>query len=208
MPEPLDDSAATSRGPWEGDRETEQERLNPELDQLVSELRVALPGIQVLLAFLLTVPFTTRFHDLSTSARDVYFAAVTLVATSSVLLIAPTVHHRMRFRDGTKEEMIYAANRLALGRRRLPRPRVGRRDVRGRRGRVPGGAARWIGPFVTLLAAGLWFALPLRFRGHPRRPLERTPEQHRRRRPDQGPAVPSQPRRRPARRRHPKEPPR
>ena len=114
MPEPLDDSAATSRGPWEGDRETEQERLNRELDQLVSELRVALPGIQVLLAFLLTVPFTTRFHDLSTSARDVYFAAVTLVATSSVLLIAPTVHHRVRFRDGTKEEMIYAANRLAL----------------------------------------------------------------------------------------------
>ena len=183
MPEPLDDSAATSRGPWEGDRETEMERLNRELDQLVSELRVALPGIQVLLAFLLTVPFTTRFHDLSTSARDVYFAAVTLVATSSVLLIAPTVHHRVRFRDGTKEEMIRSANRLALVGTACLALGLGAAFYVAGEAAFPGGAARWAGPLMTLLAAVLWFALPLRFRGHPRRPLEQPQDQT----PDQTP---------------------
>ena len=187
MPEPLDDSAATSRGPWEGDRETEQERLNRELDQLVSELRVALPGIQVLLAFLLTVPFTTRFHDLSTSARDVYFAAVTLVATSSVLLIAPTVHHRVRFRDGTKEEMIYAANRLALAGTACLALGLGAAMYVAGEAAFPGGAARWVGPFMTLLAAILWFALPLRFRGHPRRPLNQPPEHEPVRSPEEPP---------------------
>ena len=61
-------------------------------------------------ATVLTVPFTQRFGTLDDRARAVYFAAVITAATSSILLIAPTVHHRMRFRKGTKEQMLYVAS--------------------------------------------------------------------------------------------------
>src|SRR5690349_10352145 len=95
--------------------ETDEERINRNLNELLGELRVAIPGVQVLFAFLLTVPFTQRFHQLPDRARDVYFAAVTFVACASILLMAPTVHHRVRFRRGTKEQMIRTANRFAVG---------------------------------------------------------------------------------------------
>lgn len=148
--------------PWSD--ETPQERLNRELDQLLSELRVALPGIQVLLAFLLTVPFTSRFHDLPASARDVYFAATTLVALASILLIAPTVHHRLRFRDGTKAELIHHANRLAVaGTACLTLGLGGALYVAGVAA-FSDSPARWAGPAVTVIAVIVWFVLPFTFR--------------------------------------------
>ena len=149
--------------PWAGE-ESELDRLNRELDQLLSELRVALPGIQVLLAFLLTVPFTDRFHDLATSTKDVYFAAVTLVASASVLLIAPTVHHRLRFRDGIKEEMIQSANRLAVAGMACLGLGLGAAMYVAGEAAFPGSFARWIGVAIVVLAGLLWFVLPFRFR--------------------------------------------
>ncbi|WP_421117949.1 DUF6328 family protein [Aquihabitans daechungensis] len=149
-----------------GSRETEQERLNRELDQLLSELRVALPGIQVLLAFLLTVPFTSRFHDLETSAKDVYFGAVTLVAVASILLIAPTVHHRVRFRDGIKGDMIRRANSLAVAGTACLAAGLGAALYVAGVAAFPDSAARWAGPAVTLLAGVLWFALPFTYRSY------------------------------------------
>ena len=89
-------------------------RIDRELIELLNELRVALPGVQVLLAFLLTVPFTQRFATLDDATRSVYFTAVITAAVASVLLIAPTVHHRMQFRKGSKEQMLHVANALAL----------------------------------------------------------------------------------------------
>lgn len=144
--------------------ETEQERLNRELDQLLSELRVALPGIQVLLAFLLTVPFTDRFHDLPTSARNVYLGAVTLVAVASVLLIAPTVHHRLRFRDGIKHEVIRSANALAVAGTACLALGLGAALYVAGEAAFPGGPARWAGAGIAALAGGLWFVLPFTFR--------------------------------------------
>lgn len=94
--------------------ETHHERVNRELIELLNELRVALPGVQVLFAFLLTMPFTQGFEKISGADRNVYFAAVILTAMSSAFLIAPSAHHRMRFRANVKEAMIKALSAFAL----------------------------------------------------------------------------------------------
>ena len=94
--------------------ETEQERLNRELIELLNELRVALPGVQVLFAFLLTLPFSSGFPKLSELARDVYFAALMATMLSTALLIAPSAYHRFLFRQKDKEKLIATSNRLVI----------------------------------------------------------------------------------------------
>jgi hypothetical protein len=94
--------------------ETERQRRNRELIELLNELRIALPGVQVLFAFLLTVPFTRGYPQLSRAARDVYFTAFILTALATALLIAPSSYHRLRFRHGDKEHMLFLANKLAI----------------------------------------------------------------------------------------------
>ena len=86
--------------------ETEEQRLDRELIELLNELRVALPGVQVLFAFLLTVPFSQRFGTLGADDRRTYFIAVLLTALSTAFLIAPSAHHRMRFRDRAKAAIV------------------------------------------------------------------------------------------------------
>src|SRR5438445_13351557 len=86
----------------DGRRETELERYDRNLNELLSELRVALPGVQVLFAFLLVAPFNQRFGTVSTFERDVYLAALLITLLSSILLIAPPVFHRLQFRPGEK----------------------------------------------------------------------------------------------------------
>ena len=73
-----------------------------------------LPGVQVLLAFLLTVPFTNRFVTLSDGERGVYFAAVGLTSLAIVLLMTPGVQHRLRFREHDKEALLESSNRLLI----------------------------------------------------------------------------------------------
>lgn len=144
--------------------ETEHERINRELDQLLSELRVALPGVQVLLAFLLTVPFSDRFDTVSGESSVLFVAAITLTALASILLISPFVHHRLRFREGTKEEMIRTGNRLGLAGASCLGLAIGCAVyVVGDAG-FPDSPARWIGPVLVLVATLTWFVLPLRFR--------------------------------------------
>jgi hypothetical protein len=94
--------------------ETAKERRDRELIELLNELRVALPGVQVLFAFLLTLPFTNRFSALTTFDRAIYFGALLLCALASAFLIAPSAHHRLRFREGSKEELLQLANRMAI----------------------------------------------------------------------------------------------
>lgn len=97
--------------------ETKKERIDRELVELLNELRVALPGVQVLFAFLLTVPFSQGFTKMTGSQKGVYAAAILLAAAATALLIAPSSHHRLRFRSGArdKEEMVETSNRLAIG---------------------------------------------------------------------------------------------
>ena len=94
--------------------ETHEERVNRELIELLNELRVALPGVQVLFAFLLTVPFTNRFRTVTELQQDAYMAALLCTVGGSVFLIAPTAFHRIRFRDRDKESLLLISNRFAI----------------------------------------------------------------------------------------------
>jgi hypothetical protein len=94
--------------------ETERERLNRNLDQLLQELRVALPGVQVLFAFLLAVPFATRFDRVDQFERVVFFVALLFAALSLVLLMAPSIQHRILFRHDQKHYLVHAGTALAI----------------------------------------------------------------------------------------------
>ena len=100
--------------PHDDHRETPKERVDRNLLELTSELRVALPGVQVLFAFLLVVPFNGRFVEVSPFQEKVYLATLLLTAVSSALLIAPSVHHRLAFRKQRKERIVMIGNRLAI----------------------------------------------------------------------------------------------
>jgi Kef-type K+ transport system membrane component KefB len=94
--------------------ESEEERRNRELIELLNELRVALPGVQVLFAFLLAVPFANGFPKLGKLDRDIFFAAFISTALSTVALIAPSSDHRLRWRQHDKERMLVVSNVLTI----------------------------------------------------------------------------------------------
>ena len=97
-----------------GRDESEAERLDRNLAELLQELRVALPGVQVLFAFLLAVPFQQNFTEITPFQEKTYFATLIFTAVSAALLIAPTSYHRITFRLQRKEELVQIANRLAI----------------------------------------------------------------------------------------------
>src|SRR3954464_10811895 len=97
-----------------GRRETELERCDRNLVELLQEVRVAQTGVQIMFAFLLTVPFTARFPALSTFQEILYFAILMSAGAAALLLIAPTSYHRILFRLGDKEHLVRAANRLTI----------------------------------------------------------------------------------------------
>jgi hypothetical protein len=115
----------------------QQKKLDRELIELLNELRVALPGVQVLFAFLLTVPFSQRFTTITPTQVRVYFASVLATAAATAFLIAPTAYHRLHFRERSKDEMMVTSNRDGCRSGRvLDHRRTLRRDVdRGRDGR-------------------------------------------------------------------------
>ena len=98
----------------DGNDESKDEQLNRELIELLNELRVALPGVQVLFAFLLTLPFTGKFAELSSLERDVYYATLLSTVATSAVLITPTAFHRIRFRRSDKEWLLRLSNRMAI----------------------------------------------------------------------------------------------
>jgi hypothetical protein len=97
-----------------GREETDQERLDRNVSELLQELRVALPGVQVLFAFLLAVPFAQGFTDITEFQKDVFFATLVFTAISAALLIAPSAYHRITFRYQQKERLVVLANRFAI----------------------------------------------------------------------------------------------
>jgi uncharacterized protein DUF6328 len=94
--------------------ESKSERIDRELIELLNELRVALPGVQVLFAFLLAVPFSQRFGTVTAFQRGLFFAILMCTAVSSMFLIAPSAYHRIHFRQHNKEELLLTSNRLAI----------------------------------------------------------------------------------------------
>ena len=96
--------------PHDGERDDHEELI-----ELLNELRVVLPGVQVLFAFLLTIPFTGRFGQLTSVQEGAFSIAFLSAAVALVLLMTPTAYHRMRFRAGDEEWMLHLSNRLTLG---------------------------------------------------------------------------------------------
>lgn len=97
-----------------GRDESEAERLDRNLGELLQELRVALPGVQVLFAFLLAVPFQQEFSKVSEFEKKIYFATLLLTAVSAALLIAPSAYHRLTFRYQQKYRLVFVSNRLTI----------------------------------------------------------------------------------------------
>ena len=96
------------------EEETPKERANRELIELLNELRVVLPGVTVLLAFLLAVPFANGWSRVTEFQRDVFVVAFLATAVSVAILTAPSSYHRLRFRQGNKEHLVRVGNRLTI----------------------------------------------------------------------------------------------
>ena len=147
--------------------ESEKDRVNRELIELLNEVRVALPGVQVLFAFLLILPFQQGFSSTSDVDRAIYTVALLFSAVGAALLIAPSAYHRLNFRRDVKEEMLFDSNKLIIA--GLACTAVGIAgsvylvvDV------VHGGTAAVVATFGTIVMFGvLWLALPLARRGKP-----------------------------------------
>jgi membrane-bound acyltransferase YfiQ involved in biofilm formation len=99
----------TAREPERRDErsEDEQDRLNRQMMELLNELRVAMPGVQVLFGFLLTVPFQQRFRDVTQFQETVYFATLIAAAVATAFLIAPSAYHRVTFQAQEKPNIIH-----------------------------------------------------------------------------------------------------
>ncbi len=94
--------------------ESDSERIDRELIELLNGLRVALPGVQVLFAFLLTVPFSSGFVDTTDLQRDLLFGVLAATAVSAALLIAPSAWHRLLFRQHDKERLLSVSNKMSI----------------------------------------------------------------------------------------------
>jgi hypothetical protein len=147
-----------------GRDESESERLDRNLSELLQELRVALPGVQVLFAFLLAVPFQQNFTKINSFEKDVYFFTLLCTAVSAILFIAPSSYHRVTFRLQQKRELIRLANRFTIaGLTFLAMAMTGAivliTDV------LFGGIVTVVTGVGTVVAfASLWYVLPLRRR--------------------------------------------
>jgi hypothetical protein len=158
-----------------GRNETELERCDRNLVELLQEVRVVQTGVQVLFAFLLTAPLTSMFQRLDGVGRVEYFVTLSLSATAAILLIAPTAYHRLLFRWGDKEFLVLVANRLTLaGLVAVGMSMVGAMvfvaDVL-----FAGWAAAVIGVVAANTCVTLWAALPLLRRRELRRRAARLP---------------------------------
>jgi hypothetical protein len=93
-----------------GAPESPEERTNRNFMELLQGFRVAVTGVQVLFAFLLTVPFAPGFARVAASDRRVYFVSLVAAAIASLFYIAPVAQHRVLFRQGMKEHLVKRAN--------------------------------------------------------------------------------------------------
>ncbi len=94
--------------------ESADDRHNRQLVELLNELRVVLPGVQMLFGFLLAVPFTQRFGTISDLQSNVYYGTFLAATGASVFLIAPASFHRIVWRHGRKRQLLRVSNKLAI----------------------------------------------------------------------------------------------
>jgi hypothetical protein len=138
----------------------EQDRTERQMAELLQELRVALPGVQILFAFLLTVPFAQGFQRVTGFQKNLFFATLLCTAISTACLIAPTATHRLRFHQRDRKYVIEVAHKLTIaGLVFLALAILGALTLIT--DFLYDGAARWIWPaLVAVVIAVLWFIRP------------------------------------------------
>ena len=141
--------------------ETEAERDDRNLIELLQELRVLSLGVQVLFGFLLALPFTSRFSALGHGERGLYIASLILAAVSTALLLGPVAYHRLVFRQMQKERLIRTANVMAICGLVAVGLSISTAVLLVTGYVEPGLPSALITTFVVLLFGALWFALPL-----------------------------------------------
>lgn len=147
--------------------ESPAERLDRQLGELIQEVRLALPGVQVLFAFLLAVPFSARWEATTAVQRNVFFATLLLTALATVLLMAPTALHRLRFRRGMKGDIVEVSHHLTLGGLAALALAMVMAVTLVADVLFATWAALTVGGAVLVLVVGLWGLLPLSRRASP-----------------------------------------
>jgi len=149
------------------EEETPKERADRELIELLNELRVVLPGVTVLFAFLLAVPFAKGWDRVTPFQRDVFLVAFLSTGIAVALLTAPSSYHRLRFRAGNKEHLVRVGNRLAIAGIAASAVSLEAVVLLVIAYVVSTGAAIGATAGFALLVLGLWYGLPLyaRLRG-------------------------------------------
>jgi hypothetical protein len=147
----------------EADRpgETEAERDDRNLIELLQELRVAGLGIQMIFGFLLALPFTSRFSTLTPGQRALYVVTLVLAAVATALLVGPVAYHRLVFRQRLKGPLVRAANVMAILGLATVALTVCAAVLLVASYVARGLPATLIAIFVVCLFAGLWFVFPL-----------------------------------------------
>jgi Family of unknown function (DUF6328) len=141
--------------------ESEAERDDRNLAELLQELRVAGLGVQVLFGFLLSLPFTNRFSRLSQGQRELYLGTLVLAAVATALLLGPVAYHRLVFRQGQKERLVRAANVMAVAGLAAVGLAVSAAVLLVTGYVTSAVPAALITAFVTCMFGLLWFAFPL-----------------------------------------------
>jgi Family of unknown function (DUF6328) len=141
--------------------ESEAERDDRNLAELLQELRVAGLGVQVLFGFLLSLPFTNRFSRLSQGQRELYLGTLVLAAVATALLLGPVAYHRLVFRQGQKERLVRAANVMAVAGLAAVGLAVSAAVLLVTGYVTSAVPAALITAFVTCTFGLLWFAFPL-----------------------------------------------
>jgi O-antigen/teichoic acid export membrane protein len=142
-------------------QETEAERDDRNVMELLNEIRVVGIGVQVLFGFLLALPFSNGFHELDQAGKDLYLATVLLAALSTALLVAPVAYHRLLFRRGLKGSVVRVTNVLAIVGLVTVGLAVSTAVLLVTRFVAPGLPAAVITGIAVCAFAGLWFLLPL-----------------------------------------------
>jgi Family of unknown function (DUF6328) len=144
--------------------ESEAERADRNLAELLQELRVAGLGVQVLFGFLLSLPFTNRFTKLSSGERNLYLVTLVLAAIATALLLGPVAYHRLVFRQGQKEQLVRAASVMAIAGLATVGLAVSAAVLLVTGFVASGLTAIVITVLVALMFGLLWFAFPLAHR--------------------------------------------
>jgi hypothetical protein len=143
------------------DGSEERRKRDRQMIELLQELRVALPGVQILFAFLLTVPFAQGFERTTSFQRNLFYCVMIATAISTICLIAPTATHRLRFHRSDRAYIIESSNRLLIaGLVFLGLAILGAVVLVS--DYMFGGATVWIYPgLVAIVLVTLWFVRPL-----------------------------------------------